>query len=317
MASFASLSDADQSSFMESQTTRRQHHVWRYYLEAWTSSGRLYCRDDRRIFQVNPRHIAVEKDFYKLNDLTPGDLALLYRMVNASPPEAREAMRNFIRMLSPEHRLQAWIDVTGDRAEAEARMRQDRIQIEELFHSGVEAAAQKTLDALRSGKVRRLADGPELRHFCHFLGVQQFRTKGMKARVLARMKLMEPSQYLTPASWNIQSHIYGANVGASIYGAQRVSPIRVLKNETSRLFITGDQPVLNLYGNGDGIPPTHMAIYYPISPRLAVFIDDAERPLSLHVGALTEDRVRFLNAHIARMAYKQTFASTHACFDAP
>ncbi|MGJ7575039.1 DUF4238 domain-containing protein [Variovorax sp. RB2P76] len=301
---------------MSLQISRRQHHVWRYYLEPWTSDGQLFCRDGDRIFKLNPRNAAVETDFYKLNNLTKGDLALLNGMAETARPHARKAMESFIQMLSPEHRLQAWIEATGDRAAAEEMMRQDFIQLEEKYHSDIEADAQETLNCLRSGDVQTLPDGPELRHFCYFLGVQMFRTKSMKERVLARMSQMEPSEYLSPNSWNIQSHFYAANLGSSIYADRAASPIRVLKNNTSCLFITGDQPVINIHGRGDGRPPEYAAIHYPITPRLAVFVDDSNHPLSLHASELTEDQVRSLNAHITRLSFRQIFGATRTCLGA-
>lgn len=300
---------------MTRQVTRRQHHVWRHYLEAWTNGGQLYCRDPERIFKLNPRHAAVEIDFYKLNTLTAGDIALLERWIEMSPPQSRATLENFVRMFSVEHRPRSTSDVIASGVDPEAAVRKDQVQAEEDYHARVEARALKTLNALRSGGIPILPDGPELLHFCYFLAVQMFRTKGLKERVLSRMKMMDESGFLTPNSWNIQSHIYAANLGFSIFAARASAPVRVLRNNTDRLFITGDQPVVNLYGKGDGLPLTHMAIYYPISPKFAVFIDDKDQPLNLHASELRVDQVLQLNAHIKRVAYKQIYGATHSCLD--
>ncbi|RMA59362.1 uncharacterized protein DUF4238 [Acidovorax sp. 100] len=300
---------------MTRQVTRRQHHVWRHYLEAWTNGGQLYCRDPERIFKLNPRHAAVETDFYKLNTLTAGDIALLERLIESSPQQSRAALENFVRMFSVEHRPRSTSDGIASGIGSEAAVRKDQIQAEEDYHARVEARALKTLNALRSGDIQILPDGSELLHFCYFLAVQMFRTKGLKERVLSRMKMMDESEYLTSNSWNIQSHIYAANVGFSIYAARASAPVRVVRNNTDRPFITGDQPVVNLYGKGDGLPPIHMAIYYPISPRFAVFIDDIDQPLNLHTDELREAQVLQLNAHIKRVAHRQIYGATHSCLD--
>lgn len=297
---------------MSAQVTRRQHHVWRYYLESWTTKGRLYCRDGVRIFQLNPRNASVETDFYKLNDLTDGDLALLEAMIERADPGVRPILDNFIQMFSPAHRMQRVLAaIDPSRAHAVAKfMAEDSVQAEENYHASIEGAAKKSLDFLREGEVEVFPEGKELVHFCYFLGVQYFRTKGMKERVLARVASMEPSEFLTPNSWNIQSHFYATHLGASIFRARSLCPVRVIKNLTSTPFITTDQPVVNLHGRGDGAEPTHMAIYYPISPWRAVFIDDANLPLSLHANPLTEGQIVDLNTRMARSSFRQVYGLT-------
>ena len=56
---------------------RRHHHVWQRYLRPWTVGGTLYCLQDGRIFSTGTRTVAVEKDFYKLHQLTVEDVALI------------------------------------------------------------------------------------------------------------------------------------------------------------------------------------------------------------------------------------------------
>ena len=46
--------------------TRRQHHVWRSYLEAWSTGHIIFCLRDGRIFPSNVSGVGVERDFYKL-----------------------------------------------------------------------------------------------------------------------------------------------------------------------------------------------------------------------------------------------------------
>jgi hypothetical protein len=50
--------------------TRRQHHVWRSYLEAWSTEKIIFCLQDGRIFPSNVSGVAVERDFHKLQELT-------------------------------------------------------------------------------------------------------------------------------------------------------------------------------------------------------------------------------------------------------
>lgn len=62
---------------MTPQEKRRQHHVWRHYLGAWTDAGRLFCLQEGRIFRTGPRAVAVERYFYWLPPLIAQDYRLI------------------------------------------------------------------------------------------------------------------------------------------------------------------------------------------------------------------------------------------------
>jgi hypothetical protein len=66
---------------------RRQHHVWQHYLKSWTTDGRIWCLRDGNIFQTNTTKVAVERDFYKIPELTPEDIALI-KMARYQPRSA-------------------------------------------------------------------------------------------------------------------------------------------------------------------------------------------------------------------------------------
>src|SRR4051812_21425524 len=62
---------------------RRQHYVWKKYLEPWTSEGKVWClrQNGGDPFYTNPINVAVERDFYKLTDLTADDLTFIHEFV--------------------------------------------------------------------------------------------------------------------------------------------------------------------------------------------------------------------------------------------
>ena len=51
----------------------KQHHVARFYLDAWATNGQLSCLRDNRIFSTNVRDAAVERHFYRGRRLTPNE----------------------------------------------------------------------------------------------------------------------------------------------------------------------------------------------------------------------------------------------------
>jgi hypothetical protein len=54
--------------------TRRQHHVWRSYLDAWSTDQIIFCSRDGRTFPSNVGGVGVERDFHKLPALTSADI---------------------------------------------------------------------------------------------------------------------------------------------------------------------------------------------------------------------------------------------------
>lgn len=56
---------------------RNQHHVWQHYLRSWTLDGAICCMSGGRIFTTGTPIVAMERDFYKLHDVTAQDIAII------------------------------------------------------------------------------------------------------------------------------------------------------------------------------------------------------------------------------------------------
>jgi hypothetical protein len=67
---------------------RRHHHVWQNYLRPWTTDGGPFCLQDGRVFPSGTRVLAMQTDCYKLQRLTPQDLALLKMLFRRGRPSA-------------------------------------------------------------------------------------------------------------------------------------------------------------------------------------------------------------------------------------
>jgi hypothetical protein len=50
----------------EMPNVRRQHYVWRAYLERWAVNGNVHCLRAGRVFCTDPGNLAVERDFHRL-----------------------------------------------------------------------------------------------------------------------------------------------------------------------------------------------------------------------------------------------------------
>ena len=106
------------------------------------------------------------------------------------------------------------------------------INLEEEFHSGIEASVAPQIQSMRQGDASFFTDEKLVTGFCHFLAVQHFRTSGMKTRVLARSVL--PPEISLEKCWNILSHIMASNVGMTFYVERKRNPLVLLENKTLR-----------------------------------------------------------------------------------
>ena len=67
--------------------TRRHHHVWRSYLEAWATS-RMIFPAGRPDPYLEHQQRAVERDFHKLQTLTKADIAGARQLIGNAHPSA-------------------------------------------------------------------------------------------------------------------------------------------------------------------------------------------------------------------------------------
>lgn len=69
-----------------SLTTRKQHYVWRFYLEAWANrDGKvLFARNGEIKPASNPINVMAERDFYKLPRIDAEDARFLNCLIRLS-----------------------------------------------------------------------------------------------------------------------------------------------------------------------------------------------------------------------------------------
>ena len=88
-------------------------------------------------------------------------------------------------------------------------------------------------------------------------------------------------------------------------------PLWMLASDTDMPFITGDQPVVNLFPSPHpDEPPELLALYYPLSPSTVLIIDEVEHRCGYTSGAISVEQVRTLNCRIREASYRQLFGSS-------
>ena len=285
--------------------TRRQHHVWRSYLEAWATGNKIFCLQDGKIFNPNVANVAVQRDFYKLHTLTDTDVVCIRLLFKDSYEAVAPVIENFIAMFGLVGRLKKL--VARNRAVA-AHIDRYMIMAEEEFHSRLEGDIKPIFDAIRHKDLSFYHDPVLCGQFAHFLSLQHLRTKGMRERMFATVTAL-PEGFSLERCWPVLRHAAAVNIGGSLLVERHKRPLILLENDTGTPFITGDQPTVNLLAPPLGEKPRLLALYYPVSPRLAVILDEADEPTGFRQGQVSTPQVQTLNGYIQRAAHNQVFAS--------
>jgi hypothetical protein len=288
---------------------RRQHHVWQRYLKAWSDTGQLWCLMDGRIFQTGTTMIAVEKYFYKIGKLTIADIALIRFLlidIQGLHPLTRENHENFLKLVTVPTLFE------GEAAGLDDIIDTFRTNALEDYHAGIEASFLPLLESALNGDIGFYLNEQSCITLLHFLASQHMRTKGVKVRtieVLERKDGLDVSRI-----WGIMSHMFATNIGMSMFLERKKRQLVLVQNMTDRVFITGDQPVVNLHGGGEKSPAT-LSWYYQISPRLAVLLPEINEEPAVSTASLTSAQVDDLNARIVAESHRQVFAESRASLE--
>lgn len=83
--------------------------------------------------------------------------------------------------------------------------------------------------------------------------------------------------------------------------------MQLLKNENNISFITGDQPVINLSGDGVNIPKETI-LYYPITPKIAIklFYNNNIYEKQILIG---KDEIKYYNNEIKTNSFCQIYSN--------
>jgi hypothetical protein len=90
------------------KSTKNQHYVWRYYLQAWAVGGNFVCyrRKERKLFPTQPKAIASQTYFYQIERLTTDDMAFLTDFINkATDHNLRNLNHEYVRLTQLTFRL--------------------------------------------------------------------------------------------------------------------------------------------------------------------------------------------------------------------
>ncbi|MBK3665537.1 DUF4238 domain-containing protein [Bradyrhizobium diazoefficiens] len=288
---------------------RRQHHVWQRYLKPWTVDDQLYCLRDGAIFVTGTNSVGVDRDFYKLHKLTDDDLALIKMLViDAGHPLAKRHHEDLlVHLVGPARFVEQNRHQLGNLEKIEELLDIHQTNALEDYHAMTENRFLPILDMILAGDLSFYEHAEQCITFLHFVCMQTMRTKGVKERTIDRVKFHDQKD-LTRI-WGIMSLMFAFNIAMSLFRERKQRKLVLLDNSTDTQFITGDQPIMNL--RGDGLrPPTELCFYYPVSPRSALLLAEANKQPAFSSASLTAAQVGELNQEMRRACHSQLFGQT-------
>ena len=288
---------------------RAHHYVWRKYLQAWTVNSSIWCCTGEKIFRTGLTRIAQRKDFYKLKELSTADMQFIHDLAIApSAPHLQELNKGWVSAFTLVFRLKRAVEQEGIIDPNVDKLIDEAINnFEEDLHMHIEHDTVEYLDSILKEDISFLETDKGFLDFMHFLSVQSMRTNRVRSIVLAKAPSI-PGIDLERI-WNVLSHIFATNIGWSFYADRRSFRTLLLKNQSRKELITGDQPVINTRAKALE-PPDEIELYYPVSPKLSILVtQNAPIGRSNRID-LDEDDVNKYNLMIVEKSYSQIYASS-------
>ncbi|VVO82685.1 hypothetical protein PS900_01901 [Pseudomonas fluorescens] len=281
-------------------TTRRQHYVWRNYLQPWAQNDKIWCQRNGKIFNTGLMNIGQERDFYATNIISQEEVDyILESSKHRHKGDLISVNKEFISFYKLVSDLKSQPDRT---AEISALL----IEFEEGIMGVIEQQGSAYLPLLQRGDASFFEANEHRAGFAHFLMIQFVRTKRMRDTVVNAMRAPLARHGLNIENiWPVEKYVDARHMALSVYASKEYK-ISFMRNSTPTELITSDQPVFNIHAIGaSGQIPAEVELYYPVTPALAIMLSKKS-----HEKTLTENDVRELNSWVREMSHEQIYSAS-------
>lgn len=291
---------------------RKQHYIWKYYLKPWAKNEQICCLRNNDFFKTNLVNIGNIRDFYRLKELTLQDIELINKLSldKITNPMLKKLNEGWILFFNRIFILKNKLLQNKMNKLIEVEIENLINNLEEDLHAKIERRSKQYIKKLRNEDTSFYYTNKGNLNFNYFLSVQYFRTNKIKTATLDVSK--EFQKFDINKIWNVLSHIFSTNVGFSLYTERKIYKCILMKNNTSLPFITGDQPVINTYGNYKKVEflnDHELELYYPITPKLSILITQKKEYENESVLYLKEAKIKYFNDLIFNASQEQIYGN--------
>ena len=252
--------------------------------------------------------MAVERHFYKLQELTQEDITLLRRVaMDGAPKYVQDRCETLIATFTLPFTIKKLIEPTNPELIGISSFLDERIiNHEEELHCDVEEGLLPALADMLRGNADFYSDGDHSQEFLHAICLQYMRTKKQREALRALTGIPFAGADVTRFG-NLLSLMLALRLADSLYRDRAKFKIVLLDNQTDIPFITGDQPIINVHATlGPGVPE-RLEFFYPLSPQRAMLLLETSNEAPSVVSA---DEIRRFNDLIIQNSHEQIFSNS-------
>ncbi len=291
----------------------RQHYVFQFYLKSWTTNDKIFSLLNNKIIETKTDKIGLMKNFYKLNEMSKEDFKFIdlffFKDVN---PITAKINKDWAPLLNAIFEYKNILKNSGN------LKKDDEFQIDifitnlfENFHANIENAAIPCLKSLLEKNFNFLNNDVDLANFLFFISIQYFRTKRMK-EIITNISLDYGFKNFKNI-WNVCSIIFATNIGASLFIVKDKLKFTLLTTNNLE-FITGDQPIINTFGDyktAKKLNDKELQLYYPLSPNISLLISLNRENEKFIFEEISDLQVHCYNALICKASYEQLYSNKY------
>jgi hypothetical protein len=291
---------------------KRQHYVWRKYLQAWSYKGQIFTllKEKNEVKNIGLMGVAQERYFYRLYELSNIEFDLLDGLVSKSHPSVQAFLTDLILPYRVFTDIKRKTKGRKPNEDFETELKKIEINTLEKIHGKFETNGAKLISCRSKEDLKQIISNPDDKNSALiYLSVQYFRTQKIKTDLINTFKVNERVDI--SKFWNIVTLILSFNTARSMAVDERIK-FRFYENQTAIPFMTGDQPVLNIkqserdeYGN-----VKFLEFFYPLSPNNAISVHFEEsQTLEIEQILINEPLVEYFNDFVIENSLKFSFCN--------
>ncbi|WP_241315942.1 DUF4238 domain-containing protein [Chryseobacterium arthrosphaerae] len=257
---------------------RKHHYVWREYLRNWSISDKINAfmiKEKKNLKGINLTNVAQERYFYELEVFSKEEELVLYHLIKSwSDPETLSINLEIFRLFTSYSSIDQLVTnhyKTTSKYHSEVNLMLEQLKYNgiENIHTLMESFGKKIISINSLEDLDFLNDREELFLSVLYISFQYLRTKRSRKKIESVLEYNNISKkYANPISIVFST---GMANGLVFYKDLKII---LLKNHTTKNFITSDQPLANLKEalRDESGKVLNFELYYPINPSTAMII---------------------------------------------